>query len=149
MAEKTVVKKKATKRVSKKASKKVPEKPSRKKTGRKPRAGQELHPMRVRGTLFHKMKAYAAELSEAATRVKMLALQVQIEAQKPEHAPLVLLMQSRDEAQQHAARVRDNFIAVQTEVASRFGIPLDEAPNYSFDTESGVLMPPGPPPKNL
>jgi DNA primase len=151
-AKKTAVKKAPAKKVAKKkAAKKTPAKKATKKAaprGRKPRPGQELHPMRVTGKLFLKMKAYAAELNAATTRVQLLNTQVLHEQQKPLYATLVQLMQSRDEAVGTMNHLVQVFAQIQLEVAKKFNIPPEEASNYSFDTESGVLMPPGPPPKN-
>jgi len=145
----TTTKKTTKKRATKAKTIKVVAVPSQNEPkGRKPRPGQELHPMRLKGTLFHKMRAYAAECEAGRTRVQLLMQQVQIEASKKEHQVLVALMQARDEAQQKLVHLNDAFLQVQLEVAKKLGLTVEVARQYSFDTESGVLLPPGPPPKN-
>lgn len=141
--------KKAAKKAVKKSVKKVAKKPAKKPraTGRKPRASEELHTHRLRGTLFYKMKSAHAETEAASARVQLLTTHILHEQQKIEYQPLIKMMQSRDEAHHELISRQREFAAVQLEAANKVGIPSSELNQWGYDTESGVFAPPGPPPK--
>lgn len=145
---KKTVTKKATKKATKKVTKKVTKKAT-KKTGRKAKATSKdkLFTHKVTGMLFHEMRAACAEMEAANKQVQLLITHIAHESQKKVYEPLIRLMQSRDEAMRELALRKQTFGAVQLKLGKKFGIAPEELQNWSFDTESGVLSPPGPPPK--
>lgn len=132
----------ATRRTSKK-------KASKRKAPRKAKAvsKDKLFTHKLTGILYHEMRAAHAEVEAANKQVQLLTTHVLHEQQKQVHAPLVKLMQSRDAATRELQLRKQAFGAVQLKVGKKFGIPPEELQNWSFDTDSGVLSPPGPPPK--
>jgi len=131
---------------AKKVTKKAPAK--KKSTAKKgSKSVADIAPMRMRGKLYWEFKAAFAEMMEARASHENMRIRVEAEKTKQIYKPLVLLMNESDAAHRHMVMKQGEFSAVQTQVAKKFNIPQDEILQWSFDTETGIVYPPGETPK--
>jgi len=104
-------------------------------------------PMRLKGMLYHRMRSEFAEYDAANSKLKLVSVKLAQLLSEPEHRAVALHMQAEKEAARELQKQRIEFAEVQKDVARKFNIPLAEVGQYSFDSESGILLPPGPLPR--
>lgn len=144
-AKKTAAAKKASAAKTKKAAAAKNGKTRGKSRGVGSAPGEMPYPMKLRGNLYLRFKAAAAELAalqsqREAVDAKYRALEVQ-----PVHAPVFALIRERVSVAKEESRKRTEFAEIQLECAKKLGIPPEELRNYQFNSETGVVLPASPP----
>jgi hypothetical protein len=143
-------KKKASKKstpTKKKSVKKSPSKSKPNGKGRKNKKEGDPAAMRMTGILYYQFKSAFAEMMETRARHHLLSAQVQQEKAKEKYKTLVLMMRNEEATHKVAVEKQKEFAAIQQVIAKKFNIPETEIANWSFDTDSGMLYPPGEVPK--
>ncbi len=95
--------------------------------------------MRLRGTLLYRFRALAAEYGEARVTCERAKLLLDLEKRHPKYQSLLARMHEHDAALADLRDKKNEFAAVQTQVADKLSIPVEELERYTFDTESGIV----------
>lgn len=107
--------------------------------------GDLPYPMKLRGNIFLRFKAAAAEMGELLARVEATKAKVDLLLSRPIHFEVTRALQDRDQVIKDARVKRDEVAQIQLECGKKLGIKPEDLQNYSFDSATGVVLPITPP----
>ena len=103
--------------------------------------GELPFPMKIRGNLFYRFKAAAAELEAAISKSDVAQAQVDLLLAKPAHVAVAQALFHKAQVVSGIRVIRTEFAQIQVECGKKLGIPPNELQNYSFDSNTGVVLP--------
>lgn len=118
----------------KQAKKKVAKKKARKKA-----QPAEIHPMKLKGVIFYKLKAAFAEFENAKSRRSQNTMALNQERLDPKYSPLLRMLSADDLLAQEVKQKGEELAAIYGECFDKLGIAPQDANQYAIDTETGAV----------
>jgi len=103
--------------------------------------GELPFPMKIRGNLFLRFKAAAAELEAVVAKAATAQAKLDLILSKPAHVAVAQALFQKAQVVSSIRVVRAEFAQIQLECGKKLGIDPNELQNYSFDSNTGIVLP--------
>jgi hypothetical protein len=107
--------------------------------------GELPFPMKIRGNLHLRFKAAAAELGQLQAQAETAKVRLDLLLAQPAHVEVSKAMHTRRTFVDEVGRKRREFGAIQLDIGKKLGILPENLKDYSFDSDTGVVLPTAPP----
>ncbi len=108
-------------------------------------AGELPYPMKLRGTLHLRFKAAAAEMGEVMAKTEVAKARVELLLSKPVHFEVTRALNEQNQIIKDVRAKRTELAQIQLECGRKLGIKPEELKDFSFDSDTGVVLPIAPP----